>query len=375
MNPATTFHPATASVDMFSIAENSGISGLTVNALNVTNYAGTVVKFVGNCLHSDRCYLRDFNLTNGTNDRNPQTGTAILLSAAAGVNGLSFVNIEHGKITGFLNGMYLTSTGSIGSGNFVNDTHTSDVVITNAVHCITLYSNPGDVQGSTFDQATCEAGGGNIANATGYVVKGQKGSKNKANLFVNGNIWDYGVGATQTSYSFDSNSSVNWLQANIAFGIRDDSTDAGTNNQVWNLGFALTIKQVGIRQLEIIPATGYTKYWLTTNGIGNEACLSDGRSPGAHYDWCSDYSGNLSPTGHLNQSIARNFAGTCIMSGTSCTFTLNAPFTSTPICIATEQSTGEPLAASCSVSGTKATITAARANSSVWAALVIGNPN
>lgn len=151
MNPATTFHPATASVDMFSIAENSGISGLTVNALNVTNYAGTVVKFVGNCLQSDRCYLRDFNLTNGTNGRNSQTGTAILLSAAAGVNGLSFVNIEHGKITGFLNGMYLTSTGSIGSGNFVNDTHTSDVVITNAVHCITLYSNPGDVQGSTFD--------------------------------------------------------------------------------------------------------------------------------------------------------------------------------------------------------------------------------
>ncbi|MFZ0273375.1 MAG: hypothetical protein WB524_26425 [Acidobacteriaceae bacterium] len=375
MSPVTTFQPSSASVDMFSIAENSGISGLTLNALNVTNYAGNAVKFVGNCLQSDHCYLRDSNLINGTNGTNPQTGTAILLQASSGVNSLSFVDISHVRITGFLNGMLLTSAGSIGGANFVNDTRVSDVVITNAAHCLTLYANPGDVQGNSFNQVTCEAGGGDISNATGFVVKGQSGSHDKANMFINGNIWDYGVKVNQNSYSFDSNSSENWLQANIPLGYRDHSFDAGTNNQIWNLGFALTVKQVGIERLKIEPANGYAEYWLTTNGTGNQACVSDGPAPGKHYDWCNDSSGNLSPTGHMNQSAARNFAGTCTMSGTRCSFTLNAAFTSTPICVATEQSSNRPIAASCSVSGATVTITASRSNSSGWAALIVGNPN
>ncbi|MFP5228305.1 MAG: hypothetical protein ACLGXA_11830, partial [Acidobacteriota bacterium] len=281
MSTATTFQPGSATVDMFSVAENSGMEGLTVDALEVNHYTGRVVKFIGNCLQSDRCYLRDFNLLNGTNGTNPQTGTAILLEASSGNNGLFFVDLGPGKITGFLNGIILRSTGVIGSGNAVNDTKVHNVTITNAVHCITLESHPGDVEGNTFDQVSCEAGGGNIANATGFVVRGQSGSKDKANLFINGNIWDYGAGSVkQTSYLFDSASSVNWLQANITAGSRDNSADAGRNNQIWNLGFPLQIKQVGIQQLEIAPKVGYTRYWLTTNGVANEVCLSNGESPG-----------------------------------------------------------------------------------------------
>jgi hypothetical protein len=81
--------------------------------------------------------------------------------------------------------------------------------------------------------------------------------------------------------------------------------------------------------------------------------------------------------GHINQSATGTIAGTCAMStGTSCTFSMGVSFTSTPICIATQQSatlTGG--AVGCTVSGTTVTITSAVANSETWGALLIGNPN
>jgi len=312
MSPATTFQPSGPAVDMFSIAENSGIDGLTVNALKVSNYDGTVVKFAANCLQSDRCYLRDFNLINGTNGTNPQTGTAVLLQAASGVNALSFVEVGPGKITGFLNGLYLTATGPIASNNFVNDTKIHNVTITNAVHCITLYSDPGDVEGNTFDQVTCEAGGGNIAHATGFVVEGSAGSNAKANMFINGNIWDYGVTTTQTSYSFDANTSVNWLQANVNHGGSDNYSDAGANNQIWNTGYPLQVRQMGIGRLLIVPATGYAEYWLTTNGTGNQVCISNGSSPGTN-PVCVDPSGNVNIPSGANYEVG----GASVLSSSS----------------------------------------------------------
>ena len=79
----------------------------------------------------------------------------------------------------------------------------------------------------------------------------------------------------------------------------------------------------------------------------------------------------------IDQNAAKNFAGTCMMStSTACTFTAAATFNSTPICIASVQSTTlTGGASSCALSGTTVTITAAVANSLTWAATLIGNPN
>lgn len=79
--------------------------------------------------------------------------------------------------------------------------------------------------------------------------------------------------------------------------------------------------------------------------------------------------------GHINQSNAGVFAGTCSMSaGTSCTITIGAAYNSTPGCLTTVQGT-TALKSACSVSGTTVTITAESANSATWAAFLFGNPN
>lgn len=82
---------------------------------------------------------------------------------------------------------------------------------------------------------------------------------------------------------------------------------------------------------------------------------------------------NLS--GHLNQGVVKDFAGTCSMSSsTTCTITLVAAYSGTPGCVATVES-ATPLYAGCTVSGTTVTITANSSNSSTWAAMLFGNPN
>lgn len=80
---------------------------------------------------------------------------------------------------------------------------------------------------------------------------------------------------------------------------------------------------------------------------------------------------------HVGQTATARFAGTCSMStSTTCTWSLNRAFNSTPICITTEQFSGvSVLGSACLVSGTTVTITATTANSQSWGAIVIGNPN
>lgn len=78
---------------------------------------------------------------------------------------------------------------------------------------------------------------------------------------------------------------------------------------------------------------------------------------------------------HIVQGTNNEIAGTCSMSsGTSCSFTLAYAYNSTPICIATVQSS-TVIAAGCTVSGATVTINAASSNSSLWGAMLIGNNN
>lgn len=88
--------------------------------------------------------------------------------------------------------------------------------------------------------------------------------------------------------------------------------------------------------------------------------------------------GNIASFGHIDQGQTKDFAGTCTMvAGTTCTFTLNATYNSTPICTVTEQGTSATvIAAACSVVASTgvATITAATLNSATWGAFVVGNP-
>jgi hypothetical protein len=305
MSPATTFQPSSSSTDMFSVAENSGIDGLTVNALNVTNYSGNVVKFVNNCQQNDACYLRDFWLANGSNSTNPGTGTAILVQGnSAGTVNMSTVHIGPGQIVGFQNGIYLQSLGPAGTG-FVNDTAVSTVKITNAVNCINLYSDPGDVYGNTFSQVSCEAGAGNISGAIGYWSHGVSGTVNqKANQFIGGNIWDYGNGSsTQYPYVLDAHTSEAFIQASIPVGNNGVQTDAGTSDQIWNLNYPLKIQQLGIGCLILEPAGSpdvlYSIYNNGTNIVVGNGSSCPGSNPVE-----IDSAGDLNPSGNVNVGTA-----------------------------------------------------------------------
>jgi hypothetical protein len=305
MSPATVFQPSSSSTDMFSVAENSGIDGLTVNALAVSNYTGNVVKFVNNCQQNDACYLRDFWLANGSNSTNPGTGTAILVQGnSAGTVNMSTVHIGPGQIVGFQNGIYLQSLGPAGVG-FVNDTAVSTVKITNAVNCINLYSDPGDVYGNTFSQVSCEAGAGNISGAIGYWSHGVSGTVNqKANQFIGGNIWDYGNGSsTQYPYVLDSHTSEAFIQTSIPVGNNGVQTDAGTSDQIWNLNYPLKIQQLGIGCLILEPAGSpdvlYSIYNNGTNIVVGNGSSCPGSNPVE-----IDSAGDINPSGNVNVGTA-----------------------------------------------------------------------
>lgn len=99
-----------------------------------------------------------------------------------------------------------------------------------------------------------------------------------------------------------------------------------------------------------------------------------GTEPAGGHVWSIDSTASFA--GHVNQSASGQFARTCTMAAsTTCTASIGAAYTGTPICIASQQSSGAVIAGECSISGTTITITAASSNSSTWGAVLIGNPN
>ena len=87
----------------------------------------------------------------------------------------------------------------------------------------------------------------------------------------------------------------------------------------------------------------------------------------------TETAGSVHALAQINQVATKNFAGTCTMSTTTCTFTTSAVFAGTPVNFASDQ-TGT-LAGKCVLSGTTVTITAASSNTDTWGCLLIGNPN
>ncbi len=310
-----TFQPGNTSVDMFSIAENSGIKGLTVNALNVTNYAGNAVKFIGNCQQSDRCYLTNFQLINGTDSTNPQTGTAILFQSD-GTHNQTTAFVGPGTILGFHDALSLNSTGPTNVG-FINGNNFVGIDIDNAVNCINLFSNPGDVTANSFYGVNCDAGAGHIVGAKGlWIHASTTGVTLEGNAFY-GNLWDFGGAVAQAAFTLDSNANINNLQMYAPVGGSDTSSDTGWDNQLWNYAFPLAIQQIGIKNLEITPNPGFTDYWLATNGAGNEACISSGVSPGTD-PVCVDGAGDLLSYGNVEVGTVGNaFNGVEILPVTS----------------------------------------------------------
>jgi hypothetical protein len=320
-DPATTFTAASPSIDMFAIMPDSSITGLTVDNSALGNYAGNVVKFPGTCGDGAPCSLTNFLFINGTVTSGITTGTAIQLKALSGVNTLAYVDIEHGRTVGFQNGIFLTSTGAIGSNYFVNDTRVNDVNIKNAVNCIYYQSNPGDIIGNVFVNSSCQSG---PQSATGLMVNGVAGSNTYSNSFVNFNIWDYGYTSSQASYSYNAFTNHNAFMGNIVLGSMDTSSDGGTRNSWWNFsknyqwfdlagGFhALGPSSFGITSVPEIDMTdsGSNLWKIQPTTLGFNVVLP-GTGANTWLGWNSVTT---------NQSIAQQFVGgNLLTSDPSCT--------------------------------------------------------
>ena len=117
---------------------------------------------------------------------------------------------------------------------------------------------------------------------------------------------------------------------------------------------------VGYEPLVLSPSGSGDVLIKTTSDCGQSLCLS----------------GSAQISGHINQQATNDFAGSCTMTATTCTFSLNSPFAGQPLCFVTVQgSAAASVEAACMVSGTTVTITANGTNNNTWGALLIGNNN
>jgi hypothetical protein len=187
------------------------------------------------------------------------------------------------------------------------------------------------------------------------------------------------VGDAALDYETGANSTAVGYQAgynNTGGGITAVGTQAGktetTGANDTYLGYAADSSSAGLSN---VTCLGYNTKCSTSNTmVFGSSSVTDAYF-GSTTPSAQIHATNSVLSGHINQSATGNFAGTCSMSSSSsCTITLSAAFTSTPICLVTPQGTTAAYAA-CSVSGTTVTITASASNSLTWGALVIGNPN
>ena len=115
-------------------------------------------------------------------------------------------------------------------------------------------------------------------------------------------------------------------------------------------------------------ANGTGPLWTVENPLGTILASEDVNG--------NLISNTIAVGGHLNQQVTGGWGGTCSMvSGTTCTITIQTAYSSAPGCVVTLQGTGTVIAGECSVSGTTITVTAASSNSGTWAAELFGNPN
>jgi hypothetical protein len=201
-----------------------------------------------------------------------------------------------------------------------------------------------------------------------------------ANYDLTSGVNNVSVGhyASYTNSTSNNNTSVGFEAlfngtggSNTAVGYEAGYTDtSGTANTY--LGYGADVSTTGITNATAI-GNGAKVATSNTMVFGNSSVTDvyfGSSTPSAQI-----HATNSVLSGHLNQTATASFAGSCSMSsGTTCTITLGAAFTSTPLCFVTPQGTTAAYAA-CSVSGTTVTITASASNSLTWGALVVGNPN
>jgi len=228
-----------------------------------------------------------------------------------------------------------------------------------------------NTQGFSLEDGHCEHAqfcilAGQDTNANGYVIKTTWGSSS-GNCGTGNNCHPTSGTYQNTPKSSNIAISNNYTTNNGDYMFLNTRAFTGSDNSIVD----------GINSAVISDSV--LELYAVDNNAGGNGCTSivTTATNGVTPLFCQNtsFNANIKVTGHVNQGATGDYAGKCSMStSTSCTFSINTAYNSTPICIAQPQGS-TAIAGACSVSSTTVTITAASSNSQTWGAILIGNAN
>ena len=244
-DPSTVFTAGSLTVDMLSIGDNCIADGFTVQNYGLGGYTGNAVKFINSSADGAHSVLRNSVLCNGTvitggpcnggTKTGYPSGNAILMQTSSTLgNEIVFARVEHVRIVGFNNGVFLDSLGTPGSVYAINGNIFGDVEVTDAANCFNLTSNTGDILGNKFIGDQCQFGPQSV-----YGIYTSANSSSTQNLYGNewmsSNDWDYGAG--QTAVYWDLYAKNNWFWGVNVPGVSGTEVagSGAANNNVFSL--------------------------------------------------------------------------------------------------------------------------------------------
>jgi hypothetical protein len=295
-DPATKFQPASATVNMFTIAPNSTLYGVWLDFANLSanSYVGTAIKFVGQFTDGQNTALQNFRITAlGQNT----VGTGILFSSASAADTVAFVTVAHGRIYGMNSGLKLAASGT----GWINGNLFEDVVVEASANGYVFANTSSDViEGNQFINCAFQAGSsttaGVLTTGSGFIQR---------NLFTNLVIWDTIGGGQGVPFLFsDTNTLSNQFRGRFD----------GTITNPYNL-FVNSLGQTTLGNVNMTGAFGLIGN-LVLNGkhigsTGAAALLQGGA--GSTYDLLvSDTSGSFNLLSVLDTGDIANKNGTVI---------------------------------------------------------------
>lgn len=178
----------------------------------------------------------------------------------------------------------------------------------------------------------------------------QRWIQNFGRMHISGAMMSEDTGATP-NYLIDNENYLVWESG------RDAPNAAPATLNPAQRGFTHCIAVVGLRAANCTNFLDAGPHASTPGGLVISGYISSGR---------------------FQQPAASTYAGKCTMSGrSSCTFSTTATFTQYLSFVSIDEASPPPateISAKCSLSGTRATITASADNSLTWDCLFVGNP-
>ena len=194
-DPATSFVPAIASLNIFEFEPNSVIRGFTFHCGDVP-YSGNVFQNDRTRIYSNGEHTELANITVDATCGHDRSGAALSLVSTSEDNGIAFLNVHDWRTDGLGAGLYMTATGK----GFINGNHFINMQWSTSPVGWHISGAGGSIVGNVCSACSYEQ---NALGSNGILIDGSGGAVQN-NLFI-GDIWDTPVAIkiTHTTASFN----------------------------------------------------------------------------------------------------------------------------------------------------------------------------